>query len=86
MIPPSATPSLDRLLNNAHRITLKRRFDATALRLDEVRLNTLNFNPHTPTQRPYGPPLLDGDRHRLESAIGLAESLVGIAGIRIEGL
>ncbi|MCY4398869.1 MAG: hypothetical protein OXE96_05910, partial [Gemmatimonadetes bacterium] len=45
------------------------------------RLHTLTstFNPHT--QRPYGPPLLQGDRHRLESAIGLAESVVGIAGM-----
>ena len=74
---------LDRLFNNAHRITLQGRIDEKALRLDEDRLHTLDFNstlnPHT--QRPYGPPLLQGDRHRLESAIGLAESVVGIAGM-----
>ena len=33
------------------------------------------------TQRHYGPPLLQGDRHGPESAIGFAESVVGIAGM-----
>ena len=31
--------------------------------------------------RAYGPPLLQGDRHGLESAIGLLESVIGIAGM-----
>jgi len=68
---------LDRLLNNAHRVTLKGAFDDTVLRLAEVRLNALDFNPHTPN-----PPPIHGDRHCVESAIGLAESVIGIAGIR----
>ena len=37
-------------------------------------------------QRPYGHPPLQGDRHRLESGIGSAESVVGIAGIRNAGM
>ena len=59
----------------------QRRIDEKALRLDDDRLHTLTstLNPHI--QRPYGPPLLQGDRHGMESAIGLPESVVGIAGM-----
>ena len=58
------------------------RIDEKALRLDEDRLHPLTSTLNPDPQRPYGPPLLQGDRHGLESAIGLPESVVGIAGIR----
>ena len=51
--------------------------------LDGDPLQPLNFNPENPTpQRPYGPPLLQGDRHAPESVIGLPELVIGIVGIR----
>jgi len=37
------------------------------------------------SQRPYGPPLLQGDRHASETPIGLSESVVGFVGIRTWG-
>lgn len=42
----------------------QRHFDETALRLDEVRLNTLNSNPHPPPSAPRDLRSFDGDRHR----------------------
>ena len=51
--------------------------------LDGDPLQPLNFNPENPNpQRPYGPPLLQGDRHAPESVIGLSELVIGIVGIR----
>ncbi len=72
---------LDRLLNNAHRITLKggsmrRLYDST--KSDST--PSLQPSAHH-TQRHYGPPLLQGDRHGPKSAIRFAESMVGIAGM-----
>ena len=51
---------------------------SSAIPLSATPSSTLNPDP----QRPYGPPLLHGDRHGLESAIGLPESVVGIVGMR----
>ena len=53
--------------------------------LDGDPLQPLNFNPENPNpQRPYGPPLLQSDRHAPESVIGLSELVIGIVGIRIK--
>ena len=50
--------------------------------LDGDPLQPLNFNPENPNpQRPYRPPLLQGDRHAPESVIGLPELVIGIVGI-----
>ena len=49
---------------------------------------TTHSNPYTSTPKPdppappYGPTLLQGDRHALESVIGLSESVIGIVGMR----
>ena len=60
------------------------RFHEEALRLDQGWLHALTSTlNHDPPAR-YGPPLLQGDRHESESAIGLSESVVGIVGIRSE--
>ncbi len=45
-------------------------------------LPTPTFNPQPNPQRPYGPPLSSsGDRHALESVIGMLEQVIGIGGM-----
>ena len=73
---PSGKPAL-RCLHNR---------PAKAPSLDDDPLPPLNFSPESPNpRRPYGPPLLQGDRLALESVIGLLELVIGIGGIRWAG-
>ena len=68
MIQPSATPSSPPQQRPLHHP--QGRFDEAALRLDEGQLQPLTSILNPGPQCLYGPPLLQSDRHGLESAIG----------------
>ena len=48
----------------------------------ETDVSFVRRDEYTPeAERPHGPPFIQGDRHGLESAIGLPESVVGVGGM-----